>query len=174
MGFAVDPDFLLVEKMRMGNEIAFETFVTKYYPKILKYCQTHIGDRDYAEDLTQETFVRFFRTLNRYRHYGKAANYLYTIASHVCRDYYRQVKEIPFETLPDASERCTQSPEEQVTIKDALNKLPPEIKEIAILFFIQELRQQDIATILGISLPLVKYRIKRARELLSASFKDDY
>ena len=172
MGIIVDPDFLLVEKMRMGNEEALEAFVTKYYPKILKYCQSHIGDRDYAEDLSQETFVRFFRTLNRYRHYGKAANYLYTIASHVCNDYYRQVKEIPFETLPDTSLRQVQSPEDQIAIKYALNSLPPELKEVSILFFIQELKQRDIAKILGIGLPLVKYRISRARELLSAYFKD--
>ena len=174
MGITADLDFLLVEKMRMGNEEAFEAFVTKYYPKILKYCQSHTGDRGYAEDLTQETFVRFFRTLNRYRHYGKAANYLYTIASQVCRDYYRQVKEIPFETLPDASVRPTESPEEQIAVKYALSSLPPELKETAILYFVLELKQRDIARILGIGLPLVKYRIKRARELLSDSFKDDF
>lgn len=41
----MDEDFLLVQKMRMGDEKAFESFVTKYYPAILKYCQIHICER---------------------------------------------------------------------------------------------------------------------------------
>lgn len=75
----------------------------KYYPAILRYCRLHIDDYGYAEDMAQETFARFFRTLRQYRHYGKAANYLYAIAANACRDYYRQSKnrELPTEQLPD-------------------------------------------------------------------------
>lgn len=71
MGINMDEDFLLVQKMRMGDEKSFERFVAKYYPVILKYCWMHIGDYGYAEDMTQETFMRFFQTLGQYRHYGK-------------------------------------------------------------------------------------------------------
>ena len=56
----LDEDFLLVQKMRMGDEEAFERFVRKYYAEILKYCRIHIKDYGYAEDMTQETFTRFF------------------------------------------------------------------------------------------------------------------
>lgn len=171
MGIAIDPDFLLIQKMRMGDDKAIEAFVKKYYPDILKYCQTHVSDRGHAEDLTQDTFARFFRSFSHYRHFGKAANYLYTIASHVCRDYYRQIKEIPFDALPDATGQPAPSPENQITAKLALDSLPPELKETAILYFLQEQKQKDIAKILDISLPLVKYRIKRARELLSDYFR---
>ncbi len=86
----MDTDILLIQKMRMGDERAVELFVEKYFSRILRYCRSHIGDPSYAEDMTQETFVRFFRTLPQYRHYGKAANYLYAIASNVCSDYYRK------------------------------------------------------------------------------------
>lgn len=54
MRFDVDEDFLLVQRMRRGDERAFESFVTKYYPAILKYCQIQIRDYGYAEDMTQE------------------------------------------------------------------------------------------------------------------------
>lgn len=64
----MDRDFLLVQKIRMGDEKAIEIFVEKYYPRILSYCQVHIGDHGYAEDMTQETFERFFRSLKQYRH----------------------------------------------------------------------------------------------------------
>ncbi len=52
----------------------------------------------------------------------------------------------------------------------ALESLPEEIGEVAILYFVQERKQKDIAAVLGIGLPLVKYRVGRARELLRAFY----
>lgn len=173
MGIDVDADFLLVQKMRMGNEKAFESFVTKYYPAILKYCQIHIRDYGYAEDMTQETFTRFFRTFNQYKHYGKVANYLYVIAANVCKDYHRETKELPMEELPERLDGSAVDVEEKIVITEALDSLPDELKEAAVMFFIQGRRQKDIARILGIGLSLVKYRIRRAKELLSAYFREE-
>lgn len=166
----VDEDFLLVQKMRMGDEKAFERFVTKYYPAILKYCQIHIKDYGYAQDMTQETFTRFFRTFRQYKHYGKAVNYLYAIASNVCKDYHRKKRELPMEDLPEILDENVISMEEIAAVSEALDSLSDELKEAAVLFFIQERRQKDIAAILGISISLVKYRIRRARELLTEYF----
>ena len=70
----MDEDFWLIRRMKQGDEQAIEDFVRKYYPVILRYCRIHIQDPGYAEDMTQETFARFFRTLPQYQHYGKAAN----------------------------------------------------------------------------------------------------
>ena len=164
----MDLDYLLVQRMRLGDEKALEAFVTKYYPAILKYCHLHIDDYGYAEDMAQETFARFFRTLKQYRHYGKAANYLYVIAANACRDYYRQNRELPLETLPEEPDERAGSTEMQIEVRMALDSLPEEIREVAILYFVQERKQKDIAAVLGIGLPLVKYRISRARELLAA------
>lgn len=165
----MDRDDLLVLKMRGGDEKALETFVEKYYPAILRYCRLHIDDYGYAEDMAQETFARFFRTLRQYRHYGKAANYLYTIAANACRDYYRQSKdrELPTEQLPEICDTGAESPEIQAEVRMALDSLPEELREVAVLYFVQERKQKDIAAVLGIGLPLVKYRIGRARELLT-------
>ncbi len=55
----------------------------------------------------------------------------------------------------------------------ALERMSEEIKEVTVLFFFEEKKQKDIAKILGISLPLVKYRIHRARELLEEYFSED-
>lgn len=173
MSIHVDMDFFLVKKMRMGDEKAFEDFVTKYYPPILKYCQVHVKDDGYAEDMTQETFVRFFRTLRHYQHYGKVVNYLYVIARNVCNDYYRKKKEIPFEELPQVSDKHSENLDELITVRVALDILPEELKEVAVLFFVQEHKQKDIAKILGISLPLVKYRIRRAKKLLCDYLREE-
>lgn len=163
----MDRDFLLVQKMRMGDEKASEIFVEKYYPRILSYCQVHIGDHGYAEDMTQETFERFFRSLKQYRHYGKAANYLYVIAANTCHDYHRKHKEIATETMPEQADTRADNAEERLDVQMAFKRLPEEVREVAVLYFLQEQKQKDIAVMLGIGLPLVKYRIRRARELLA-------
>lgn len=171
MGINMDEDFLLVQKMRMGDEKSFERFVAKYYPVILKYCWMHIGDYGYAEDMTQETFMRFFQTLGQYRHYGKAENYLYVIAGNACKDYHRKKREILTDNFPEILDENTGSMDEKIALSEAIDGLPDELKEVAVLFFFQECRQKDISAILGINVSLVKYRIRRVRELLTEYFE---
>ena len=163
----MDADFLLIHRMKNGDDTAIEIFVRKYYPMILRYCHLHIKDQSYAEDATQEVFARFFHTLNQYQHYGKAQNYLYVIAANICRDFYRKPQEPSIEEL--AEEPIYEMPplDLRLDVHLALEKLPPELREVTILFFFQEVKQKEIARILGIGLPLVKYRIKRSKELLA-------
>jgi len=162
----MDSDFLLLHRMRHGDDQAIEDFVRKYYPRVLRYCQLHIQDLGYAEDLTQETFARFFRTLHQYQHYGKAANYLYVIAGNLCRDHHKRPVEILMEELPEQLVYQMETLDLRLDIHRALAQLPQELREVTILYFFQELKQKEIARILGIGLPLVKYRIRRAKELL--------
>ena len=106
----MDADFRLLSQMKRGEEEAIECFVRKYYPSILQYCHYHLQEIHDAEDLTQETFARFFASLDRYKHYGKAANYLYVIAGNLCRDHYRRQSELPLADLPEPADRRRFSP----------------------------------------------------------------
>lgn len=163
----MDSDFYMIRRMKNGDDSAIESFVRKYYPPILRYCHLHIKDKCYAEDATQEVFARFFRTLNQYQHYGKAQNYLYVIAGNICRDYYRKPEELALDDIEELSVYEMDSMDLSIDVYQALEKLPLELREVTILFFFQEVKQKEIAKILGIGLPLVKYRIKRAKQLLS-------
>ena len=156
-------DTQLIRRMKNGDENTIEEFVRKYYPQILQYCRLHSPDLCSAEDMTQETFLRFFRTLPNYQHYGKAANYLYVIAGNCCRDDWRRVKPLSLEEVP---EPFGEGMEELTQVRLALSQLPEEEREVATLFFLQERKQTEIAKILGIGLPLVKYRVGRARKML--------
>ena len=171
----MDSDFLLLRRMQNGDDQAMEAFVRKFYPMILRYCRLHSKDSGFAEDLTQETFARFFRTLHQYQHYGKAANYLYVIAGNLCRDYCRKPEELPMAELPDSPVCQMESLDLRMDVHRALERLPQELREVAILYFFQEVRQREIARILGIGLPLVKYRVRRAKELLAMDLgKEDF
>lgn len=162
----MDLDFLLVQKMKAGDEDALEKFVRKYYPAILRYCHMHTADAGYAEDLTQETFEHFFRNLGDYQHLGKTANYLYRIAGNLCRDHYRKKTDIAMEELPEQEENSAELVEKQLDMESALRKLPEEFREIVILYYFQDLKLKEIADVLDIGLPLVKYRMKKAKEQL--------
>lgn len=86
----MDADFLLIKRMKQGDEDAFDVFIRRYYGDILRYCAYRCADTGCAEDLTQEIFVRFFEKLSDYRHMGKAKNYLYKIAGNLCRNEYKR------------------------------------------------------------------------------------
>ena len=164
----MDFDLLLIQKMKRGSEKAFDLFVRKYYEEILKYCSYHCLDTSYAEDLTQETFLRFFEKLSDYRYMGKTKNYLYTIAGNLCRDYYRKTKESLSGEHPEEMRSSLHQSEaedilDKITIEAALNHLPEELREVIFLYYFQELKLAEIADILQIGLPLVKYRIRQAK-----------
>lgn len=176
----VDADFLLIRKMKQGEENAFDAFVRKYYRQVLNYCAYRCPDRQYAEDLTQETFVRFFKSLSDYQHKGKAKNYLYTIAGNLYRDYLKKIKEIPVEGAQlegrlESEQHQMESLLDKFTMEWALKQLPDELEEVIVLYYFQELKLREIADILQIGLPLVKYRLRQARIRLEELLrKEDY
>lgn len=170
-------DFLLIQKMKRGDESAFDIFVRKHYAEILKYCNYHCLDTSYAEDLTQETFLHFFERLSDYRYMGKTKNYLYTIAGNLCRDYYKKAKESLLEGTAEVQNSLQQSKTEDVlnkiTVEAALNNLPEELREVIVLYYFQELKLAEISDTLRIGLPLVKYRIKQARIRLEKLLREE-
>lgn len=164
----MDTDFLLIYKMKKGDEKACAAFIRKYYPDILKYCLYHCRDMNDAEDLAQETFTRFFQKFSDYQHMGKAKNYLYTIAANLCRDFYRSRREVPLADLPElrTEENQDQVEQNKLLLEWALGKLPEELRETVILYYFQGFTYKEIAKILKVGESLTKYRMKRAKELL--------
>ena len=163
----MDFDFLLIQKAKNGDREAGEHLVKKYYSAIYQYCILHIHDCHEAEDMTQETFVRFFESLKTYQECGKAKNYLYCIAGNIVRNYYRKRKAMPIAELPEGANNVMKDIEIRMEIEEAVDSLPNELKEVVILFFFQGLRQREIAELMNIKLSLVKYRIGRAKRLLA-------
>lgn len=123
----VDADFLLIRKMKQGEEAAFDSFVHKYYKEVFIYCSYHCPDKDYAEDMTQETLLS-----------GEIES-----AEHPAEEILNKL-----------------------TIEWALKQLPDELREVITLYYFQELKLTEIADVLHISLPLVKYRLKQAKKQL--------
>lgn len=169
-------DFLLIQKIKNGDSSAAARLVEKYYASIYQYCFLHIRDRYLAEDMAQETFVRFFEAVVRYEDTGRTRKYLYCIAGNLIKNYHRKKKEIPVaaDWLPEMTEDNLSDIEIRLDMERVLDQLPAELKEITILFFFQGLRQREIADLLGIKLSLVKYRVMKAKEKLALLCGQDY
>lgn len=174
----VNADFLLIRKIKQGDEDAFDALIRKYYKEILNYCRYHCPDQEYAEDFTQETFVRFFKNISSYCFQGKTKNYLYTIAGNLCRDYYKKKREIPMEETafeqalePEAGQM--DHAVDKLTVEWAIQQLPEELKEVVILYYFQELKLAEIAKVTQTGLPLVKYRIRQAKKQLALLLDKD-
>lgn len=138
------------------------------YNKIYRYCYMKLGHRQTAEDLTQETFLRFFAN-RRYQDMGRELAYLYTIARNQCIDYYRKQKPLAMpEELSGGQEE-----DELLTsfaLQEAVKKLAPEDQELIFLKYVNELSAAEIGKILGQSRFAVYRRLKsclkRLKQLL--------
>lgn len=167
----MDADFLLVRRMKQGDDDAFDTFVRKYYGEILKYCRFHCFDALSAEDLTQETFLKFFANLSEYRHVGKAKNFLYTVAGNLCRDFYKKKRDVPMERK-ELESNASPAPDslgaavERAVLEEALLKLSEEFREMVILHCLQGMKISEAARVLGIGVPLAKYRLREGKARL--------
>ena len=110
------------------------------YDRIFKYLYFRLHDRHIAEDLTQEAFLRFLSS-RTYRDENRQLQYLYTIARNLCNQHYRD-REITYsleesENLPE-SESFEQPLLQRLTLRDALDQLSPEEREMLFLRYINE------------------------------------
>ena len=145
--------------------------IEQQYDKLLRYCYMKLRDRTLAEDVTQETFIRFFESKD-YHSIGKEMAYLYTIARNLCIDYFRKQKEELIEDLPakrqempDSSDKV-ESIVDQLSIEQALDHLTDDEREAVVLRFSSELSVEDIAKSMDISRFAVRRRVLSALEKL--------
>ena len=130
--------------------------ISEQYDKIYRYCYFKVNDRFLAEDLVQETFLKYFAQ-NSYVNRGKQLAYLYTIARNLCVDYYRSPKRE--ETMEGAAkgmvDKLSENPIEHVEkslyLQMAVEKLPPEQQELILLRYVNGLSVREICKITGLS-----------------------
>ena len=111
-------------------------------------------------------FYTFFHKIVRLSYKGKTLNYLYTIAGNLCKDYLKRTKETLLEENEFEEENQTEQILNRVLIEQVLEQLPDESREVLTLYYFQELKLTEISDTLQIGLPLVKYRLQKARKQL--------
>ena len=138
------------------------------YDRIYQYLYFRLRDRQAAEDLTQEAFLRFLGS-RTYRDENRRLQYLYTIARNLCRQYYRdrtitysldEEADVPEMNSPEA-EGFEQSLMDRMILSDALQKLSPEEKELLFLRYVNDVPVPVISGLYQISRFAVYRKLRR-------------
>lgn len=174
----------LLPRCRSGDEGAWHELVSQHTRRVFGLAYRFTGRVDEAEDLTQEIFIKVYRTLDRYREAdGPFTGWLMTVARNHAIDHYRRRKqellrrtEDPqiLETAPAREEHPIAGLERQErarVVHRGLRALPPELRLPLILCDLQGLPYDEIASTLEVPLGTVKSRINRARLELAKRLK---
>lgn len=147
--------------------------IAEQYDKIYRYCYFKIHDVQLAQDITQETFLRFYRqdmTLDN----GKELPYLYTIAKNLCVDEFRKK---PFGSIGDIEEGADFDKSDEwinnLAVKSAMKKLPQEEQELLFLRYVNEISVSSICKTVGISRFSVYRRLSKALKKLKEELKKE-
>jgi len=149
----------------------YEEIYRKYASDVFNYFWYRVNhNRDIAEDLMQETFIRAFKHLSRFRERGYSyKTYLLTIAHNVLANYFRSPKPISLEELSDIPVEVAQHTEKKIDSKllwRAVQRLSPIERDILILYYRKGFPIKDIARICNRSTNAVKIILSRARRKL--------
>ncbi len=187
---------LLVRRCVGGDAAAWEEIVQRYHRRIYNVCYRFAGDSENAQDLTQEVFIKMYRTLETYDA-GKGAfmTWVTTITRNLLVDHFRKSKgdritdsldstgaeredaqplseQIADRGLPP--DAVVQLREAREMVHCALQKLSPELREAVILRDLQDLDYREIATALRVPEGTVKSRINRGRAELARLLQRTY
>jgi len=175
-------DSSLVSRYLDGERFAFQELVERYQERLLNFIYRTIGDRDRAEDLVQETFVRVYRHLHRFDQTKKFSTWAYTIASNLAKNELRNRSRTPlvlFQAMrkswdadhrPLEFEDSTYSPDDlfrkrnlRATVEAAVAELPEHHRVVFVLREMEGKTYEEISEITGVTLGTVKSRLNRAR-----------
>jgi RNA polymerase sigma-70 factor (ECF subfamily) len=175
-------DAHIVQAFLDGQSRAFDELVSRYQLRLLNFIYRTIGDRERAEDLVQEVFIRIYRHLHRFDQTKKFSTWAYTIASNLAKNELRNRSRNPlvlFQTIkkhweadhrPLQFEDTTSRPDDlfhkrqlRALVEQSVGKLPEHHRVVFVLRELEGKTYEEIAEITGCNLGTVKSRLNRAR-----------
>jgi RNA polymerase sigma-70 factor, ECF subfamily len=160
----------VVKRAQRGDERAYGLIVDAYRLPVFNYILRTVGERELAEDLTQEVFLRVWRSLPGFGHRAQLSTWLFQVAKNVILDAVRARESRPrtTELVPEVTPAVLDASAEQAeTIRElwcAVEGLSLDLRTALLLRDVVGLSYNEIADTLDVSLPTVKWRIYKARE----------
>ena len=174
-------DVDLIQQTLDGDQGAFTTLVNKYQKSVHALVWRKIGDFHIAEEITQDVFLKVYKRLSTLERPELFPGWLYVIATRHCSTWHRK-KQLPTKSLDTMStveleEICytqyeaNRSDEARIEhqrefVKRLLQKLPESERTVVTLYYLAEMKSEEIGTFLGVSSNTVRSRLRRARERL--------
>jgi RNA polymerase sigma-70 factor (ECF subfamily) len=178
-GIGSPSDAELIERCLRKDNSAWEQIVSRFRRKIFHIAYKFTGKHDEAEDLTQEIFLKVFRSLDKFNRDADFSTWLGSVARNYCIDHYRASKRerevlvedlVAFDTAPAVSGnpyRVLEDRDRRSFLRRGLDMLPDKLREAVVLRDLQGLSYQEMAERLGLPEGTVKSRINRGREELA-------
>ena len=158
------------------KEVLLDEIMNRYGQDILRLAYSYVNDREVAEDLTQDIFVKCYKALHTYRGKSKLRTWLWRIAINHCKDYLKSWynKKVIITENESTSNKTKKEMVEQVIIQKeedhqlmtSIMTLPIKYREVIYLFYYEELLIKEIAVVTEVSANTVKTRLRRAKQLL--------
>lgn len=186
-----DPDAeLLLRVKQSGDEAAFTQLVERWQQPVMNFIFRMLPDAEEAEDLAQAVFVQLWRTAGRYEAQARFSTFLFTIARNLALNEVRRRSRHPAGSLEGPAGLEDEAPARQIAdggqlpaatlleraelaamVDEALGALPEKQRVALALCRDTELSYEEIAVVLGVTVPAVKSLLHRAREVLKARLK---
>ena len=152
----------------------FEEVYKIYWQKIFRLCMGYVNDYDLAQDLAQETFIIVWQKLETFRNESSIGTWIFRIASNNCLRQIEKGKRFPKSELPvNITEEKQYSHEPQIQFLYKCIAELPETDRIIISLELEEVKQAEIANIVGLSEANTRVRIHRIKEKLTQKFKEN-
>jgi RNA polymerase sigma factor (sigma-70 family) len=138
----------------------------KYGPLVLRRARSILGDEQAAKDALQEVFMRTLSGGAEFRGDSSPITWLYRVTTNHCLNAIRNSgrrSELLAENPPPSEVAAGASPEERTTVAQLLRRIPDELREIAIYYFVDQMNQDEIAEVVGVSRRTVGNRLEEFR-----------
>jgi RNA polymerase sigma-70 factor (ECF subfamily) len=183
---AASPDAVetLIQRCLQGDQHAWDLIVRQYWRKVFNVAYKFVGKHDEAEDLTQDIFLKIFRSLDTFDRRANFQTWLISVSRNLCIDHYRSVRKEretidrdvdPGNLAPVAGGTNALAALEQrdraTLLRQAMAALPETLRTAVMLRDIQELSYQEIADKLRLPEGTVKSRINRGRTELARQIR---
>jgi RNA polymerase sigma-70 factor (ECF subfamily) len=158
-----------------GNTAAFRQIVQQYDQQLLGIAYQYFHDWEEARDVTQDTFIKFFKNLDRYDPDYPLDPWIYRIHVNTCRSHYRKMKvrKLFFADLPAGESAATVNDvhDDSLVIMNCVDRLPWAQKTAFILIEIKGFTARETAAVLGCKAGTVRVHLNRARKTLQTKLK---
>lgn len=151
----------------------FDEIYKSYWQKIFRLCMGYVNDFDMAKDLAQETFITVWQQLPKFRNESNIGTWIFRIASNNClRQMAKEKRVVKTDLTINLKEEIQESIEPKIQLLYQFIAELPEIDRIIISMELEDVKQAEIANIIGLSEANVRVKIHRIKEKLTQKFNE--
>ena len=176
-------DQLLIDAILAGDTPSFSILVDRYKDLVFTLALRMVKHREEAEEVSQDTFIKVFKSLNKFKGDSKFSTWIYKVAYNTCLDRLKKHKraqhlvaideytEHQVKTIDNALDAMERE-EKKEAIQSCMQLLPSDDSALLTLFYFEELSLEEIAKIVGLTTNNVKVKLFRSRKKLTSILRD--